>query len=162
MDPRIFADLTHLPEELGPRSLLVISAPDNPLPEAIHARLPTLPITWLFTAEAYAALEDVDRHELVLVLDALTVLDRDQATHMIARLRDLNSESLYVLMPEDGENGWQEQDLIALGLTRVRSYGQAQGNTHLFRFNIKDYKKTPDWLNPRYWANPEMWEKARW
>ncbi|MFN2347999.1 MAG: DUF6231 family protein [Thioalkalivibrio sp.] len=162
MDPRIHDDLLCLVQELAPRALLVISADDNPLSEAVHGRLPALPITWLFTGQAYDALEDVGRHELVLVLDALDTLDREQATHMIARLRDLNSESLYILAPEGEASPWHQQDLVALGLSRERSYAGPDGATHLFRFNLKDYKKTPDWLNPRYWANPEMWEKARW
>ena len=28
--------------------------------------------------------------------------------------------------------------------------------TALFHYNINDYKQTPDWLNAKYWANPEQ------
>ena len=29
-------------------------------------------------------------------------------------------------------------------------------------FDIDDYKHTPDWLSPRNWANPELWNRYRW
>ena len=28
-----------------------------------------------------------------------------------------------------------------------------------FVYNISEYKDTPDWLNNKNWANPELWEK---
>lgn len=29
-------------------------------------------------------------------------------------------------------------------------------------FDLSDYKATPDWLNARHWANPQLWDKHRW
>ncbi len=34
--------------------------------------------------------------------------------------------------------------------------------TPRLRRRIFDYKDAPDWLNSRFWANPQMWDKARW
>lgn len=31
-----------------------------------------------------------------------------------------------------------------------------------WQFNLYDYKQRPDWLNSRYWANPENFDKFRW
>lgn len=31
-----------------------------------------------------------------------------------------------------------------------------------WQFNLYDYKQRPDWLNARYWANPENFDKYRW
>jgi hypothetical protein len=162
MDPRIIHDLTHLADDLAPASMLLVCAEDSPLPEAIHTRHPDMALTWLFTEHAYEALEELERFEVVLLTDAVTRLAQAEATHLIARARDLHSESLYVLAPEPSGGGWPQEELVALGLTRERTYAHPDGATHLYRFNLKDYKKTPDWLNPRYWANPEMWGKARW
>ncbi|MDD3447840.1 MAG: DUF6231 family protein [Gammaproteobacteria bacterium] len=33
---------------------------------------------------------------------------------------------------------------------------------HLYGFDIATYKVTPDWLNSRYWANPELWDRYWW
>lgn len=32
----------------------------------------------------------------------------------------------------------------------------------LWQFNLYDYKRLPNWLNNKYWANPENWNKHRW
>ena len=29
-------------------------------------------------------------------------------------------------------------------------------------FDVGCYKSTPDWLNARHWANPQLWDKHRW
>ncbi|MGC8698509.1 MAG: DUF6231 family protein, partial [Halothiobacillus sp.] len=29
-------------------------------------------------------------------------------------------------------------------------------------FDMGSYKATPDWLNARHWANPQLWDKHRW
>lgn len=31
-----------------------------------------------------------------------------------------------------------------------------------WQFNLYDYKQRPDWLNAKYWANPENFDKYRW
>lgn len=31
-----------------------------------------------------------------------------------------------------------------------------------WQFNLYDYKQLPDWLNAKYWANPENFDKYRW
>ena len=162
MDQRITEDLTRLAETLSPESVMVVCSDDNPLPGRIADRLPETPLTRLPTLSVRDGMSGLRRHELVLVPDALQLLPRGTATHLIASLRDLYSETLYVLLPPDRPEGWTPQDLVALGLECVHHRSTADGDNLLFRFNLKDYKKTPDWLNPRFWANPEMWEKARW
>lgn len=32
----------------------------------------------------------------------------------------------------------------------------------LYQFDIAKYKPTPDWLNPKNWANPQLWDRYRW
>lgn len=32
----------------------------------------------------------------------------------------------------------------------------------IWQFNLFDYKQLPDWLNSKFWANPENWGKFRW
>ncbi|WP_435980492.1 DUF6231 family protein [Psychrobacter sp. DM4] len=32
----------------------------------------------------------------------------------------------------------------------------------LWQFNLYDYKVLPNWLNSKYWANPENWNRGRW
>jgi len=59
--------------------------------------------------------------------------------------------------------GWHLTDLFSFALSKVASYLQEdQTEIGLFKYNINDYKKTPDWLNADNWANPQMWGKYWW
>jgi hypothetical protein len=32
----------------------------------------------------------------------------------------------------------------------------------LFTYDLREYKQVPDWLNAKFWANPEMFGKYWW
>ena len=75
-------------------------------------------------------------------------------THGITRLRDLLARRVLVLAsPEFGAS------LHALGFSQIE---QLSENLVIWQFNILSYKQVPDWLNSKYWANPENWNKYRW
>lgn len=72
----------------------------------------------------------------------------------ITRLRDLLARRVLVLAsPEFGAT------LHALGFSQIEQLSQ---NLVIWQFNILSYKQVPDWLNSKYWANPENWNKYRW
>jgi hypothetical protein len=77
----------------------------------------------------------------------------ENATHSITRLRDLLARRVLVLAHPN-----QLQLLRALGFSQIEDLGECQ----LWQFNILEYKQVPDWLNAKYWANPENWGKYRW
>lgn len=75
-------------------------------------------------------------------------------TQALTRLRDLLARRVLVLAsPEFGTT------LHALGFSQLEQLPQ---NLVLWQFNILSYKQVPDWLNSKYWANPENWNKYRW
>ncbi|AXI02339.1 DUF6231 family protein [Aquirhabdus parva] len=74
-------------------------------------------------------------------------------THGLTHLRDLLARRVLVVAFGD-----QSAGLRALGFSQIE---QIEG-WELWQFNILEYKQTPDWLNSRYWANPENWGKYRW
>ncbi|MES1925471.1 hypothetical protein T31B1_09108 [Salinisphaera sp. T31B1] len=49
-----------------------------------------------------------------------------------------------------------------MGFRRVAGSQALPAGWSLYRYDIHDYKTTPDWLNKRYWANPERWDQERW
>ena len=72
----------------------------------------------------------------------------------ITRLRDLLARRVLVLAsPEFAAT------LHALGFSQIEQLPQ---NLVIWQFNILSYKQVPDWLNSKYWANPENWNKYRW
>lgn len=91
------------------------------------------------------------RYDLAIL--ALPAQVDDNATHSITRLRDLLARRVLVLAHPN-----QIQLLRALGFSQIEDLGEWQ----LWQFNILEYKQVPDWLNAKYWANPENWGKYRW
>lgn len=83
------------------------------------------------------------------------------AEQALARLRDLYCQRVILLTPTRGPGGWNPATLRALGFVRLAA-GGGEGAWALFGFDLYDYKSTPDWLNPRFWAHPELWDRYRW
>lgn len=115
---------------------------EDPLPQQIAAK--TEGLVWEETR--------ADNRWPLAVMDAR----RDRpASSELAWWRDLGAAQLFVLLQQSA--GF-ESALISLGLRPV-----ARGPHHgVWAFDIADYKPRPDWLNPRFWANPDRWEQARW
>lgn len=111
-------------------------------------------------APSCAALADRGRYDFALLAPAGGKLGREGGA-LIARLRDLQAARLAVIVHFEPE-GWQEADLRALGLSVDAHYGEGSEALALCTYDVATYKRTPEWLNPRHWAHPERWNKARW
>lgn len=79
--------------------------------------------------------------------------DDDILSHGLTRLRDLLARQVLVLT-----HPTHTQRLRELGFSCIEDLGDWQ----IWQFNIWQYKQTPDWLNAKYWANPENFGKYRW
>ncbi|AWN16946.1 DUF6231 family protein [Salinisphaera sp. LB1] len=106
-----------------------------------------------------------ERADLAVVLDAPTVLSRQATRELLGRLRNYAAGAIIAAFPkaESGrDNAWSTSDFLGLGFRRLPSQRAIESAYWLYRYDIFDYKITPDWLNSRYWANPEQWGKRRW
>lgn len=113
------------------------------------------------------AVKALGGHELVFVSGVIEYMDKTRAGQLIALLRDLYSKRLYIRVPigEDWPgltSHWEPTELIAYGLRLADKHTIEGRALHLYRFDLYDYKITPQWLNSRHWANPEHWDKHRW
>lgn len=140
-----------------PRRLLLVCPGESPLHRAVM---------WLRERtrhlEPERATPDAlsgDAYDLAVVAQTLEYLPRRDAGMLLSRLRDLHSKRFLALVRLGGDAGWSNTDLIAYGMKRC---GGFEDDYALYRFNIFDYKDTPDWLNAKYWAHPERWGKERW
>lgn len=76
------------------------------------------------------------------------------------RLRDLFAQQSLIFIPtrvtDLGLNGF--------GYNSVQLFLEAPDTPRIicWQFNLYDYKQRPDWLNAKYWANPENFDKYRW
>lgn len=144
-------------EAIRPASFLCIGPACKQLSRSPHAPGNTLALA---AEEALPRLERLGRFDFAFLCGALERLPEAAGRRLLARLRDLHGGRFAVTLNRAGggaEGPWKDQDLLAMGLVRARSNGLA-----LYLFDIRTYKHTPDWLNPRFWANPERWDKHWW
>ena len=80
-----------------------------------------------------------------------------QKAQVLVKLRDLMAKRI-VVAAQLGD----EKLLRSLGFTRLLEHSQQTADFEFWQFNILTYKQVPDWLNARFWANPENWNKFRW
>lgn len=75
------------------------------------------------------------------------------------RLRDLFAEQSLLLTHEPSS----KLNFTSLGYIPLTiETADEMPNLISWQFNLYDYKQRPDWLNAKYWANPENFDKYRW
>ena len=112
-----------------------------------------------FNASTFLNLPFQQRYDLAVVrLDASEFLafTPAQKTQLIVKLRDLWAKRIVICAAFD-----DAKLMRALGFQQLLDY-QLGEQQSLWLFNILNYKQVPDWLNAKYWANPENWDKYRW
>lgn len=143
----------HMPRRLREGRMLVVAADSQglALPDAVAVTDPA------------SLLDDPpgERIPLVLLLDVLGQLDMATGRQLLGGLRDRWAEEVLILHRER-DDGWDLNTFLALGFRREPAAAAGAPGHAVYRTSLYDYKLTPDWLNPRFWANPEMWGKARW
>lgn len=121
-----------------------------------------------------------ERFDVGLALNIFEHIDRETGNQVLSRLRDVLTSQYCVALPlahqltqqTDQQTQqltqqpttplWQLTDLFGFALSKVASYDDTEPRLTLFKYNINDYKKTPDWLNADNWANPQLWGKYWW
>lgn len=106
------------------------------------------------------------RCDFAIVRGVLEGLDREAGGALIAALRDRYAKRLCVVVVEPRDERrdvvWTANELRALGLAQWAEQPGSDTVLRAFGYDVTTYKKTPDWLNPRHWAHPELWDRFRW
>jgi hypothetical protein len=106
-------------------------------------------------ARAMGMTRQSGKWDLVVINLNTPGLEQAGLSQMISLFRDILARRLVILL--DQQPGAEiRQQLIGLGLHQLSNY------PGVFYHDLYDYKPTPDWLNNRFWANPELWNKYRW
>ena len=93
------------------------------------------------------------------VIELIVMIDQwdETLSPLLATLRDRLNRPVMVHFGEGHPIGGSvDQRMVSLGFTRQTAAEP------MYLFDIETYKQTPDWLNARHWANPELWGKYRW
>lgn len=101
------------------------------------------------------------RYDLALVVDCLEHLERRVGLQLLGGIRNLNASRLAVLVDLTA-CGWQTTDLFALALQASERFERDGQSLQLFTYDLLNYKQVPDWLNAKFWANPENFGKYWW
>ncbi|MEC7118300.1 MAG: DUF6231 family protein [Pseudomonadota bacterium] len=103
------------------------------------------------------------RYDLAVLQLEISSLSDEYINQGVTRLRDLLARR--VLLVVTSADTHTVTQLRALGFSQIEApttSNQPQNDWQLWQFNILAYKQVPDWLNAKFWANPENWGKYRW
>jgi len=114
-------------------------APPGPLPSALAAT----------------------RFDLAVLVECLEHLPKREGLQLLGGIRNLNASRVAVLA-DLAACGWHATDFFALALSESERFCREAQVLSLFTYDLHDYKQVPDWLNARFWANPEMFGKYWW
>jgi hypothetical protein len=161
----IIADIVAAAVRAAPTTALVAGASHRHLGSALGRALPDCRIRQRGVNNVDA--EPASGFDIAIAADLIEYLEKPAAVEAIGRLRDRGACRLLLLAPVGGRwpghrSEWAATDFYALALRREARYTVAGGETHLYTFDMRTYKETPDWLNARHWAHPELFDKYWW
>jgi len=152
--------LAALLDHHAPRRLLLVGASQLPALSAFQQAHPEVELVHAPAGPLPAALA-AQRYDLALAVDCLEHLPKRTALELLGGIRNLNANRLAVLV-DLAACDWQETDFFALALQASERFQRDAQTLTLFTYDLHDYKQVPDWLNAKFWANPENFGKYWW
>ena len=152
--------LAALLERYAPSRLLLIGASELPALAAFQAAHPDCQVAHAAAGVLPAELA-AQRFDLALVIDCLEHLPKRTGLELLGGIRNLNASRLAVLVDLQA-CAWQDIDFFALALQASERFQRGEQTLSLFTYDLLDYKQVPDWLNAKFWANPENFGKYWW
>lgn len=149
---------------LGPGTGYAINAFLNQYPDC---QMMQIDLVGMKADKVIHLLDTHDIFEFGIVANSIEHMDKASAEHLLARLRDIYTKKLLVVVPIDKQweghaSYWEETEMLALGFILKANIRVDEKPVHVYAFDILSYKTTPDWLNNKYWANPELWDQHWW
>ena len=152
--------LAALLDRYAPARLLLIGASEFPALAAFKEAHPDTCVAYAAPGALPAELA-AQRFDLALVVDCLEHLPKRNGLNLLGGIRNLNASRIAVLA-DLSASGWQETDFYSLALQASERFQREEQVLTLFTYDLLDYKQVPDWLNSRFWANPENFGKYWW
>lgn len=144
----------------APQSLLLVGSAELPATQAFCAAHPDCQFAQAPAGPLPAELA-TRRFDLAIFVDCLEHLSKRQGLELLAGVRNLNASKLAVLVDLQA-CGWQTTDFFALALQASERFQRDSQTVSLFTYDLREYKQVPDWLNAKFWANPERFGKYWW
>lgn len=105
-------------------------------------------------------LSDLHAIDLAIISDVTETLNKAEATQWLGMLRNRYAAHIILISGNSSSTQviWQLDDYLALGMKQIET---TEHHT-IFSYAIENYQRKKEWLNSRFWANPEMFDKHRW
>jgi hypothetical protein len=152
--------LAALLERAKPEQLLTLGNSELPAITAYGAAHDDCRICHI-NAAALPAEVAAKRFDLAIVADCLEHLPKRAGLELIAGIRNLNAHRLAVIVDLQACD-WREADFYSLAMQTSECFQREQQTLHLFTYDLFDYKQVPNWLNAKFWANPQNFGKYWW
>lgn len=152
--------LAALLERYAPQRLLLLGASELPALSAFQQAHPDNLIAHAAPGPLPAELA-AQRFDLALVADCLEHLPKKTGLELLGGIRNLNASRIAVLVDLNASD-WQTTDFFSLALQASERFQRGEQTLSLFTYDLLDYKQVPDWLNAKFWANPENYGKYWW
>ncbi|UVJ43016.1 DUF6231 family protein [Pseudomonas sp. LS1212] len=101
------------------------------------------------------------RFDLALAVGCLEQLNKSSGQKLLGGIRNLNASRIAVLADLTA-CGWSETDFYSLALQASERFKRDDQVLSLFTYDLREYKQVPDWLNAKFWANPQNFGKYWW
>jgi DNA-binding transcriptional LysR family regulator len=101
------------------------------------------------------------RFDLALLVDCLEHLPKRDGLQLLGGIRNLNASRVAVLA-DLAACGWHDTEFFALALQASEKFQRDEQVLSLFTYDLREYKQVPDWLNAKFWANPQNFGKYWW
>jgi hypothetical protein len=161
------SDLCAVLRDVKPRQVMIVTLDPDHLRSLLEQQLQDSELVFKAADTLSADIRHLPLYDAVVLHGVVEQLEKPLAQTIIGALRDLHARHLFILVPIGDqwlqqESHWQQSDLLALGMSVFRTYHVEDAVLQWYRFELESYKATPDWLNSKYWANPELFGKFRW
>lgn len=105
-------------------------------------------------------LADLPTIDLAIISNITETLPKTQAIEWLGLMRNAHAKRIIVISDQSKSvnHPWQITDYLGLGMKHLTTIKHYQ----LFTYAIENYQLKRDWLNSRFWANPENFDKYRW
>ncbi len=106
-------------------------------------------------------LDDLDQVDVAIISDLTETLSVNKGQQWLGSLRNVFAPHVILISDPNKakQHGWQFADFLALGLHQV---AVSQNGLQIYSYAIENYQPKRDWLNSRFWANPENFGKFWW
>ncbi len=124
----------------------------------IHQGLNNTKSYSLSTPYNLSQLDSLPVVDLAIISDLVETLPKQQANEWLGLLKNRHSKHIILSVNHGNTDEWQLNDFLALGFKLALE----DEKYSLYSYAIENYQFKRDWLNSRFWANPENYDKYRW